>query len=62
MIQTKFYCDECNTEIDINDGVHIGNETDYAKTEIVLLTCPKCGVEYSYWMDGSNYFEGNIDE
>ena len=55
MIEIKVYCD-CGKELDIDEGVHFGHETDYAQTEILLLKC-SCGNKYSYWTDGSNMFE-----
>jgi len=57
MITTKFYCDKCNEEIDKEEGEHYGYETDYAKTEIVILTCQNCNVKYKYWTNGSFYCE-----
>ena len=61
-IEINFECDECFNDIDIDSREHYCYETDYAKTEILILTCQNCGAKYLYWTDGSHYFDYNEDE
>jgi len=52
----KLYCDNCGEDIDTDNGVLHGYETDYAQTEIVILTC-SCGKKYLFWTDFSSYYD-----